>query len=91
MKKDETKDLNSGNVISLLPDSLCFEVVCEGSLCKNGMEKEQTETSRKATDNILSAADNPVAYDLEMPLSSSKVPTGRRERINFSLICLSVL
>lgn len=75
LKKDETKDLNSGNVISLLPDSLCFEVICEGSLCKNGMEKEQAETSRKATDNILSAADNPVANDLEMPLSSSKVPT----------------
>lgn len=55
------------------------------------MKKEQAETSRKATDNILSAADNPVANDLEMPLSSSKVPTGRRERINFPLICLSVL
>ena len=79
MKKNETKDLNSGNVISLLPDSLCFEVICEESLCKNGVEKERAETSKKATDNILPETDNPVAHDQELPLSSSKVPTGRRE------------
>lgn len=76
LKKDETKDLNNGNVISLLPDSLCFEVICEGSLHKNGVEKEQTETSKKATDNVLPVTDKPAAHDQEMPLSSSKVPTG---------------
>lgn len=74
LKKDESKGLNSGNVISLLPDSLCFEVICEGSLGKNGVEKEQAETfPTKVTEKT-------VADNQEKPLSSSKVPTGKREK-----------
>ena len=83
MKKDEIKGLNIGNVISLLPDSLCFEVICEGSLGKNGVEKEQPETfPTRAADTVLPITDKTVAYNQEkpLPLSSSKVPTGRREK-----------
>lgn len=88
MKKDETKDLDSGNVISLLPESLCYEVICEGSLGKNGVEKEQEKTSKSMeTDTVLPVTDKTVAPDQEKPLASSKVPTGRREReMMFSLI-----
>lgn len=32
LKKNEIQNLASGNVISLLPDALCFEVICEGTL-----------------------------------------------------------
>jgi len=76
LKKDETKDLDSGNVISLLPESLCYEVICEGSLGKNGVEKEQEKTSKSTeTDTVLPVTDKTVAPDQEKPLASSKVPT----------------
>ena len=54
------------------------------------MEKEHAETSKKATDNILPVAEKPVAHDQETHLSSSKVPTGRRERNHVFMIDLFV-
>jgi len=92
LKKNETKGLNSGDVISLLPDSLCFEVICEGSLSKNGVEKEQAEISpKKATETFLSVTNKTVEHDQEKPLASSKVPTGRKQRNVFFGICFSIL
>ncbi|KAL9953010.1 hypothetical protein ACROYT_G040357 [Oculina patagonica] len=76
LKKDETKCLSNGNVISLLPDSLCFVVICEGSLEKNGLTKEEAEISKsKARENVPSATDVTVAKDQKKPLTSPKEPT----------------
>jgi len=92
LKKDETKGLNSGNVISLLPDTLCFEVICEGNLGENGVEKEHAETSpKKTTDSFLPVTDKTVAHNQEKPLASSKVPTGKKKNNVLFGICLSIL
>lgn len=92
LKKDETKGLINGNVISLLPDSLCFEVICEESLANNGVEKEQAETPKsKATDYVLPVTDETVVHDQEKPLASSKVPTGKRGREKWCLLNINFI
>lgn len=45
LKKDEIRVLINGDVIALLPDSLCFMVVCHGDSCKTGVTEGQLRFS----------------------------------------------
>lgn len=91
LKKDETKWLINGNVISLLPESLCFEVICEGSSDKNGSAEEEAETSKsKAGEYAYSPTDVTVVKNHKKPLTSSKVATGKRDISRHFIWYLSV-
>ena len=51
LKKNEIQNLASGNVISLLPDALCFEVICEGTLEASTPKEISTEDFPSADTN----------------------------------------
>lgn len=74
LKKNEAKGLLSGNIISLLPDFLCFEIVNKGSLSENGLTTEEVDIAKSRP------ADDPtvVVDNHEKPLATSKVPTGKK-------------
>ena len=63
-------------MISLLPDALCFEIIHEGILSKNGLMTEEVNSSKSRTEHTLPST---VVDDHEKPSASSKVPSG----INF--------
>lgn len=66
----------NGNVISLLPESLCFEVICAGSSDKNDSTKEEAGTSKSKAKEIVPSATTVAAKDEKGPLTTSKLPTG---------------
>lgn len=82
LKKNEAHELVSGGVISLLPDALCFEVVCEGSSSKNGLttEPEETISKSRTTNDVPSISGD----NNEKPTASQKVPTGKN---SYSMMC----
>ena len=47
LKKNEIQNLVGGNVISLLPDALCFEVICEGTFHNKGLTPEEANTPKE--------------------------------------------
>ena len=68
LKKNEIQNLASGNVISLLPDALCFEVICEGTLTL-----EEASTPKEiSTEDFHSADTN------EKAKASSKESSGTK-------------
>lgn len=70
LKRDEAQELLSGDTISLLPNNLCFKVVCEGRMSNNGLNTE--EVAGSATENAPS-----VVFDYhEKSSTSTEVPTG---------------
>lgn len=82
LKKNKAHELVSGGVISLLPDALCFEVVCEGSSSKNGLttEPEETISKSRTTNDVPSISGD----NNEKPTASQKVPTGKN---SYSMMC----
>lgn len=72
LKKNKVQDLASGNMISLLPDALCFEIIYEGSLSKNGLMTKEVNSSKSRTEHTLPST---VVDDHEKPSASSKVPS----------------
>lgn len=75
LKKGKTRVLIDGDVIALLPDSLCFMVVCQGDSLENGVTEEQVGISKnKMLDKLLTKSNK--AHDMEKPTKSSDTPTG---------------
>lgn len=75
LKKGKTRVLIDGDVIALLPDSLCFMVVCQGDSLENGVTEEQVGISKnKMLDKLLTKSNK--AHDKEKPTKSSDTPTG---------------
>lgn len=70
LKRNEAQELLSGDTISLLPNTLCFKVVCGGSMSYNGLNTE--EVAGSAAENAHS-----VVFDYhEKSSTSTEVPTG---------------
>ena len=44
LNKDEIKQLNEGDTISLLPDNLCYEIICRGCSSKDDLPNQETES-----------------------------------------------
>lgn len=75
LKKGKTRVLIDGDVIALLPDSVCFMVVCQGDSLENGITEEQVGISKnKMLDKLLTKSNK--AHDKEKPTKSSDTPTG---------------
>ena len=64
----QIQNLASGNVISLLPDALCFEVICEGTLTL-----EEASTPKE-----ISTEDFPSADTNEKAKANSKESSGTK-------------
>lgn len=74
LKKGKTRVLIDGDVIALLPDSVCFMVVCQGDSLENGVTEEQVGISKnKMLDKLLTKSNK--AHDKEKPTKSSDTPT----------------
>ena len=75
LKKNEIQNLVGGNVISLLPDALCFEVICEGTFHK-GLTPEEANTPKEISTedfpSVVSADTN------EKAKAYSKVTSGTK-------------
>ena len=77
----------NGDVIALLPDSLCFKV-CQENSSKNDEKEEQAEIPRnEMTDDLPSISPVTDVNDEEKPLKPSKIPTGTVQVREAVLVC----
>ena len=49
LKKNEIQNLVGGNIVSLLPDALCFEVICEGTFHNKSLTPEKANTPKEVS------------------------------------------
>lgn len=83
LKKNEIQNLVGGNVVSLLPDALCFEVICEGTFHNKGLTPEEANTPKEISTedfpSVVSADTN------EKAKAYSKVSSGTESYSTFTL------